>query len=92
MSMCILALVIRHAKRMRHIILSSVASPALQYFPTLSYKRRGFRKTVIEQKMCVLIFYTNLSETLHILRRTKRDTITNVHRSSCKVPVILARF
>ena len=32
------ALVIQHAKRMRRIILSSVACPALQYFPTLSHK------------------------------------------------------
>ena len=33
-----MALVIQHAKRMRRIILSSVACPALQYFPTLSHK------------------------------------------------------
>jgi hypothetical protein len=30
-----------------------------------------------------------LSETFLILRRTERDIITHVHRSSCKVPVIL---
>jgi len=35
--------VIQHAKRMRHIILSSVACLAL-YFFTLSHKRHGFRK------------------------------------------------
>jgi len=34
----------RHAKRMRHIILSSVACPALSYFSKLSHKRYGFRK------------------------------------------------
>jgi hypothetical protein len=44
------------AVRMRRIILSSAASQALLYFPTLSYKRHGFRKQIIEHKMCVLIF------------------------------------
>jgi len=51
-----LALGIQHATRMRHIILSSVACPALQYFPTFSHKRYEFRKKIIEHKMCVLSF------------------------------------
>jgi hypothetical protein len=53
------ALLIQHAKRMRRIILSSVACVTVLYFYTLSHKRRHFRKNVIEYKMFVLIFSTN---------------------------------
>ena len=43
------ALVIQHAMRMSHILLSSVAFPAVQYFCTLSHNRHDFlRKRVIE--------------------------------------------
>jgi len=34
-----IAVIIQHAKRMRHILLSSVSSLAVPYFSTLSYKR-----------------------------------------------------
>ena len=87
-----LALVTQHAKRMRRIILSSVASSAVPYFSTLSHKRHDFRENVIEHKMCVPIFSTNVYETIPILRRIELFTIINVHRSSYKVTVILVRF
>jgi hypothetical protein len=38
----VVALVIRHAKRMRSIVLPSVACPTLPYFPTLSQIRQDF--------------------------------------------------
>jgi hypothetical protein len=51
------ALVIRHAKRMRHTVLSHVACHTLLYFSTLSHKRHDFRIIIIEHKTCVLNFY-----------------------------------
>jgi hypothetical protein len=53
-------LFIRYAIHMRRVILSSVASMAAQYFPTLSHKRHDFQeKKGIGPKMYVLIFSTN---------------------------------
>jgi hypothetical protein len=51
-------LVIQHAKRMRNILLSSVACLDLQHFSTLSQERHDFRENITEHKMCVLIFST----------------------------------
>jgi hypothetical protein len=50
-----------------------------------------FRKKLWITK-CVVTFSTNFSATFLILRRIERDIITNVNRSTCKVPVILVRF
>jgi hypothetical protein len=87
------ALVIQHAKRMCRIMLSPVACPALPYFSTLSHRRHDFRKkNVTEHKMGVLIFSTIFVEKFLILKRTERDIIIHVHRSLCKVRVILVTF
>jgi hypothetical protein len=59
------------------------------YLFTLSHKSQDFRENVIEHKMCVLIFSTNLSETFLILRRIQLDIIIEVHGSLCNLPVIL---
>jgi hypothetical protein len=68
-------------------LLSSVACPALQYFPTLSHKRQDFRKKVIEHKI-----RPDLPYNLYlILKRNERHMISNVHWSSRKVLVILVR-
>ena len=73
-------------------ILSPVACPAPPCFSTLSHKRHDFHWRVTEHKMCVLILSTILSETFLILRRTERNMIINVIRSSCKVPIILNKL
>ena len=65
--MCV-ALFIQYAMRMRRVILSSVASLALQYFST-SHKRYGFRKKKLLNIKCVFTFSLEvLSETFLILR------------------------
>ena len=71
------ALGIQHVIRMRRIIFSSVAYPALTNISIFSHKRQDFRKKkkITDHKMCVLIFSTNLSETFLILRRYERDMI-----------------
>jgi uncharacterized membrane protein YwzB len=72
-------------------ILSSVTCPALPYFSTLSQQWYDFlkKKKVTENKMCVLICFTSLSETFSILRRSERDMIKNVYWCSRKVTIIL---
>ena len=42
--------------------------------------------------LSVLKFSITLSEAFLMLRRIQRDVIITVHRSSCKVPVILVSF
>ena len=63
------ALVNQRAKRMGHVILSSVVCPEVSYFSTLSHKRHDFREIVTEHKMCALILSTSLCETFLILSR-----------------------
>ena len=85
--------VIQHAKHMRHIILSSVPCPFLQYFPTLSYKRHDFLKKEKYRpwNFCFDFLY-NLSKKFSILKKNDRNNAVNVYRCSRKVSVILVRF
>jgi hypothetical protein len=65
------AFLYQHAKRMRRIILSSVAYLAIPYFYTLPHKRHDFRRDVFGHNLRVLIFVRLLYATLLILRRIK---------------------
>jgi len=72
--------------------MSYVARPALQYFSTLSHKRRDFRKSVLNTKYVSQISLQHSTETFFILGRNERDMIKHIYRSSCKVLLILVRF
>jgi hypothetical protein len=75
--------IVQHAKHKRRIILLSVASLDLPYFPLCITKGKNLRKSISNIK-CGLWFSSQiLSETFFILRRTERDMIINVYRSSC---------
>jgi hypothetical protein len=70
------ALIIQHAKRMRRIILSPTACPAVPYFSTLSHKQRNFREEVIEHKMCVLMLSTTF---VWNISHSKKNSARNYH-------------
>ena len=60
-----IALVISRARRMRLIVLSSVACLALPFF----FASARFSEKKVEHNMCILIFSTILFETFLIRRR-----------------------
>jgi hypothetical protein len=68
----------------------NVACLAEPYFSTLSHERYDFRGKVTEMVTYVLIYSTLLSETLLILRRTERDIVIPVSRSSCEAPLLVS--
>ena len=84
-------LVTQRAKRIRRIMLPSVACLTLQYFSTISPKRHDFGEKNIEYKICVSTCCRNLSETFLILSIVQRD-IVNEYISTCTVTVILVTF
>jgi len=87
------ALGIQHAKRMRCIMLSSVACPSLTYFSTSSHKRKNFRESKLLSTKCVFWFSLQLlSETFLSLRRIRRDVIISVIGLHVKYPFLLSEF
>ena len=77
---------------MRPSVLSTVTCLGLTNFSTLFHKRNDFQKNVTEHKISVLVLSKILFEKkIKILRRMQEDTIINIDRSSCKVPVVLGR-
>jgi hypothetical protein len=90
----VLGLVIRRENRHHFYPALRVYCPVsglsgLQYLSTLSHKQHEFRKTGIKQKMCVLLFYTTLSEKFLIVRRIQRD---KVHSFQVKYPLFSSDF
>jgi hypothetical protein len=80
---------IQHAKRIRRIVLSSVASLAVQNLSILSHRRNDFGKKSYWNKIYVVIFSKLLSKTFLPIRRIQRDFVISGFGSSCKVPVFL---
>ena len=73
-----------------YIVICGLSSTTL--FSTLYQKRHDLEGGELWNTKCVFWFSLQISsETFLILRRTERDIIINVHKSS-EVPVILARF
>jgi len=65
----------------------------LQYFSTFSHTRHDFLRKLWDINCFFRFSLQLLSETFLFLRRNERSVITNVRKSSCKVPaVILFRF
>jgi hypothetical protein len=83
---------IKSASFLRRITWSSVACPAIPYFSTLSHTRHDLRRKLVNTKRVFWFSLQRLTDTFLIVRRIQRDIITYGYRSSCKVPVILARF
>jgi hypothetical protein len=57
-------LAIQQAKHVGHIMLSSVANPALRKSFTFPHTRHDFRRSVIEHKMYILIFSTTFFQNI----------------------------
>ena len=86
------ALLIKHATRMRHIVTSFVAPHAPPYFSTLPHKRHDFKKKLLNIKCAFWFSLQLLPKTFLILRRLQRDIAISVKTTSHKILVILVGF
>jgi len=64
----------------------------LWHLACLVLQRNDFRKKVLEHKMCVLVFFRNLSATFLILRSIERDIIKMFVCLHVKYPLFLSYF
>ena len=92
-SECVLvALVIQHAVRMRLLYCHLWPLWLYHIFSHYLIKQHDFKgKKLLNIKYVFSFSLQNLSEKFLILRRIQTDIVINIHRSSCKVPVILVR-
>jgi hypothetical protein len=89
--MCVV-LVIQHAKCTCCIILSSEACPAVPHFFVYLINGMIFGRMLLNTKYVLGFSIQFLSEIFLSLRIIERDSNMNVHKSSCAVPVTVARF
>jgi hypothetical protein len=87
---CGLSYPARKAHAPCYIILCEL-SVCIIFFHSISWTARSSKKKYWTWSV-FWFFLQILSETFLILRRTKRDIIINVHRSSCKVPLFVWDF
>jgi hypothetical protein len=83
--MCVCVdLLIQHVKRMRPIILSSVACLAVPCFPYFVINSTTVKKKVTGHTISALIFSATLPEIFPILRIIHRDIVIKVQKFSCE--------
>ena len=89
---CILTLVIRHTNRIFYAPFRlSVVYLVFYIFSLLSHKLQDFRKANTENEKCIFNFFTTfVRNAFHYDNNSAR--YDNLHRFSCKVPIILATF
>ena len=90
--MCVCSLVYPARKAHAPIILSSVACPTAACFSTLSHQQHDFRKKNCSAlNKCFGFLYGFCCEIFLILSRNEPHVVTDVRRSSCKVPLLFVR-
>jgi hypothetical protein len=87
------ALLIQQANRMRRVILSVACLSLPQFCSHYLLNSKIFRKKKLQKIKCAFSFSMQFfSETFLVTRRIQREIIINVHRSACKILVILVRI
>jgi len=74
------------------IMLSSVACPALPFFPHVLINGKNFGKQSLNTKCVFWFFLQHLPRTRFFIIRTERGMVKHMYWSSSRVPVILVRY